>query len=155
MSERIYLRGLTTMAETARDPQAVREYERTRDEVAEHTAVDEAENVIASAWITELEDTRRTALGLVAAMRVSARAAGEDLRAAQRDGGPGEVARAHARLASLQAEQEVAFERARSLLAFVDTELNAAGLAGIERARRAHHDLERLRAAWANAYAEG
>lgn len=140
------------MAGTERDPRAVWVYERTLGEVAERRVVDEAETVLARAWVGELERARTAARGQIAATRVAELAAFEKLRAAQNAGRPAELARAHARLAALQDEQASALDSTRALIERLDAEIERAGLADVERSRRAQLDLARLRDAWTGAY---
>ena len=140
------------MAETEQDPSAVRFYERVRDEVTEHRAVDEAEAVIAGLWAGELEEIRRVALGQIAAMSVAEHVARERLRRAEDAGVPGDLARARAGVAAVQAERAGGLEGFRTLIARMDAELERAQSAGLARRRRAEQDLARLRAAWAGAY---
>ena len=142
------------MAQTEQDPSAVRFYEHVRDEVVEHRVVDEAEAVVAGVWIGELEEMRQAALGQIAALSVAEQVARERLRRAKAAGAPGDLARARARVAAVQAEHEKGVERFRGLIAHVDIELANAETAGRERSRRAEHDVERLRAAWTGAYGE-
>jgi len=135
------------MSETEHDPAAARDYERTLRAVADRQAVDEAESILALAWIAELEDMRRTALRLAAAARLAVNAARVELRDAQTLGRPTGLAQAHARLTTIAAEQQAKIDRARALLASVDCELEAICHAGIERSQRCQEDLRRLRTA--------
>ncbi len=128
---------------------AERAYERTREEFVARRVVDEAEDVLGRAWVAELADMRLAALGLIAAARVSASVAREELRKAQRGSEPAKVARAHARLAALEEDSAANTEHARYLLARVDAELESAAVAELRRSRRAESDAVRLRRAWA------
>jgi len=143
------------MSKIERDPAAVRDYERTLNEIVERQAVDEAENVLACAWIAELEAMRRKVLRLAVEARLAGNAARIQLRNAQALGESAELARAHARLTAIQARQEVNLEQAHSLLASVDSELEVICRAGIERSRRSQQDLRRLRIAWLAAFDTG
>lgn len=140
------------MSETGSEPSAVRAYELALHEVAERLAVDEAEEVVARAWIAELDDMRRKGLRLAMAVRVAERMARESLRAAQVAGRPRELARAHTRFAAVEAESANGLAHADALVAAVDAELAAACGAGLERARRGERELRRLRTAWTAAY---
>jgi len=131
---------------------AVARYRRTLREVAEHRVVDEAEEVLARAWIAQLDEMRRAALGLVAAARLARRAARAEVRDAERGGRLGEMAVAHARLKSIEAMQDGELNDARALIAAVDAELELVCRAGIDRARRDRADHSRLRTAWRAAY---
>ena len=142
------------MAEAGRDPQAVRRYKRIREEVAEHRAVDEAEAVITSLWITELEEMRRSELGMIAATSVAEHLALRRLQQALAAGGSGELARCRARLDAVRAEQATTLEHSRALIARMEAELGRIELVDGERGRRAEADLRRLRTAWAEAYGE-
>jgi hypothetical protein len=143
------------MPESERDPEAVRQYERTVRAVAERQVVDEAENLVAHAWIAELDEMRRTALRLAAAARLAENAARIELRTAQELGRPVLLAKAQARLTVIEAEQEDSIDRAHALLAAVDTALEAIRQAGLERAQRNKQDLHLMRDAWAAAYGPG
>ena len=140
------------MSETGGHPAAVREYERVLREVAERRAVDEAEGVLARAWIAELDEMRRTALGLVAAARPTSGESGTEPRDAHFHGRPAELARANAHLEAAAAEQRISLEQARSILASVDAEIEMVCEAVVERTRRSQDDLYRLQAAWAAAF---
>lgn len=139
------------MAEAEQDPPALRFYQHVRDEVAEHRAVDEAEAVIAGVWVEELGELRRAALGQIAAMSVAEHVARQRLREAQEAGRPGDVARARAGIAAVEAERFDGLDGFRKLIARVDVALARADSAGLERSRRARRDLERLRSAWTGA----
>jgi hypothetical protein len=143
------------MSESERDPESIRRYERTVSEVAEHQVVDEAEDVIARAWIAELDEMRRTALRLAAAARLAENAARIELRAAQALGRPVRLATAQARLTVIEAEQAESLERAHALLAAVDAALEAIRRAGMERSQRGQEDLRLLRTAWTAAFDPG
>jgi hypothetical protein len=143
------------MAETEQNLQAVRFYERTRDEIAERRVADEAEAVVAAVWVAELEEMRIGALGLIAAASVAEHLAMDKLRKAQTAGLPGDLARAHARLVALQADRAISLEDTRAVVARVDAELERAAGIRLERCRRVQQDLERLNAAWAGAYGVG
>jgi hypothetical protein len=143
------------MAEIGQNPQAVRFYEHTRDEVAERRVADEAEAVVAAVWVSELEEMRIGALGIIAAASVAEHIAMDKLRKAQTAGRPGDLARAHARLVALQADRAISLEDTRAVVARVDAELELAAEVGRERGRRVQGDLERLRAAWTGAYGAG
>lgn len=143
------------MSEIERDPEAARRYARTVSEVAERQVVDEAENVLANAWIAELDEMRRTALRLAAAARLAESSARAELQAAQALGRPVHLARAHERLAVIEAEQQVSIDRARALLAGVDCALETIRQAGIERSQRGQEDLRRLRTAWTAVFGAG
>ena len=143
------------MAEAgSRDPQAVRLYKRIRDEVAERRVVDEAEAVITTLWITELEEMRRSELGMIAATSVAEHLALRRLQQVLAAGGSGELARCRARLDAVRAEQATTLERSRALIARMEAELGRIELVDAERGRRAEVDLRRLRTAWAEAYGE-
>jgi hypothetical protein len=143
------------MSESERDPESIRRYERTVSEVVEHQVVDEAEDVIARAWIAELDEMRRTALRLAAAARLAENAARIELRAAQALGRPVRLATAQARLTVIEAEQAESLERAHALLAAVDAALEAIRRAGMERSQRGQEDLRLLRTAWTAAFDPG
>jgi hypothetical protein len=140
------------MSEPGRDGEAVRNYERIRDEVARHRVVDAAEAVITNLWIGELEQTRRTELGLIAVTSVAEQVALRRLRKALAAGGPGELARARAGVAAVRAEVAESLAHSRALIEQVDAELGRVGLVDVERGRRAERDFKRLRDAWAGAY---
>jgi hypothetical protein len=142
------------MAEVGRDPQAVRLYQRIRDEVAEHRVVDSAEAVITGLWIGELEEMRRSELGMIAATSVAEHVALRRLRQVLAAGGSGELARCRARVEAVRAEQAATVERSRALIAGMDEELARIEQVDAERGRRAEADLRKLRAAWADAYGE-
>jgi hypothetical protein len=140
------------MTESEQDPSAMRLYERVRDEVAEHRVVDEAEVLIAIAWVGELAEMRQAALGQIAALNVAGQVARERLRRAEAGGASGALARARAAVAAVEAEHEAGGERFRAMIARVDAELAGVEAAGLERGRRAERDLERLRSAWTGVY---
>jgi hypothetical protein len=140
------------MAEVGRDPQAVQFYRRVRDEVAEHRVVDAAEAVITSLWVAELEEMRRSELGMIAATSVAAQLALRRLRQALAAGGTGELARCRARVEAVHAEQVVTLARSRAMITRMDTELGRVESVEAERGRRAEGDLSRLRLAWSDAY---
>jgi hypothetical protein len=140
------------MSETGSEPPAVRAYELALHAAAERLAVDEAEEVVARAWITELDDMRRKGLRLAMAVRVAERMARESLREAQVAGRPRDLARAHTRFAEVEAESANGLAHADALVAAVDAELAAVCRAGLERARRGERELRRLRTAWTAAY---
>jgi hypothetical protein len=140
------------MTETERNRSAMGRYERVRDEVAEHRAVDEAEVVIAVAWVGELAEMRQAALGQIAALSVAGHVAHERLRRAEAGGASGALARARAAVAAVRAEHEAGAQHFREMIARVDAELASVERAGLERGRRAEHDVERLRSAWTGAY---
>lgn len=140
------------MAEIGRDPQAVQFYERVQREVAENRVVDAAETVVAACWLAELTQMRRAALGLLASAGVAEHDARERLRRAQDGGGGPEFVRARVGIEALQAEHAESLEKPRLLLARVDFELDRMVQIGDERRRRTEHDLERLQAAWIDAY---
>ncbi|HET9172371.1 MAG TPA: hypothetical protein VFN97_23290 [Actinospica sp.] len=140
------------MSEIEREPTAVREYQRTLTEVAEHQAVDEAEDVLTRAWIAELDQMRHEGLRLAMAVRIADRLAREEVRRAQRDGSPAELVRAHARLVATTAEIREGLGQATALLSSVDAALASVCQAGLERSRRGEADLGRLRSAWSAAY---
>lgn len=140
------------MSEIERDTVAVREYERTLAEVAEHQAVDEAQDAISRAWIAELDEMRREGLRLAMVVRIAERVARQKVRRAQVVGRPDEIARAHARLAETEAETASGLRLASALLASVDVEVEVVCRAGLERSRRTERDLCRLRTAWTAAY---
>lgn len=140
------------MSEIERDPQAVRTYERMRDAVAERRVVDEAEKVLGRAWLDELEDIRKAALGVVAAIRLATNIALSQLRRAQGEGRLAEMARAQARLAALESKQGIGLDEAHAVLDWVDTELEKVDTTDLERRCRIQHDLEQLRAAWTAAF---
>ncbi|HEX4790497.1 MAG TPA: hypothetical protein VH372_18675 [Actinospica sp.] len=105
------------MSETERDATAVREYERTLAEVAEHQVIDAAEDVITRAWIAELDQMRRERLRLAMAARPATSCT--RLRAAAiRASSP-------ARLVDTPAETRESLDHARALLTSVDTALEA------------------------------
>lgn len=140
------------MSETGHDPSAVRAYERALAEVAEQLAVNEAEELVARAWIRELDEVRRAGLRLAMTVRVAERTARELLRAAQLGGRPSELARAHSRFAQVEAETVNSLGHADALLASVDAQLDVVCNAALERARRNERAQEKLRAAWTAAY---
>jgi hypothetical protein len=107
------------MPETERDPAAVREYERALAEVAEHRVLDEAEDVIARAWIAELDAMRHAGLRLAMVTRVAERVARESLHQAQRHGPPAELPRAHARFAATEVRTAERLGHANALLTSV------------------------------------
>lgn len=140
------------MSEMEREPAAVREYERTLTEIAEHQVIDAAEDAIDRAWVAELDRMRHEGLRLAMAVRIADRVAREEVRRAQVGGRPADLARAHARLVETCADTQEGLGHAAALLSSVDAELEAACQAGLARTRRGEQDLRRLRSAWAAAY---
>jgi hypothetical protein len=134
---------------------ALAQYRRALREVAEHQVVDEAEDVLARSWIGQLDEMRRTALGLLAAARLARNAARAELRLAEERGRPDDLALAHARLRSIEAEQDDQLYDARAFIASVDAELELVCAAGIERARRDRADTFRLLEARCAVYGDG
>lgn len=122
-------------------------YRRVLREVAEHRVVDDAEDTLARAWIAQLDEMRRAALGLLAAARMASNAARAEVRLAAERGRPGDLAIAQARLQSLEESQDGNLRDARAFLASVDAELELVCAAGVDRVRRFRADHARLRAA--------
>lgn len=135
-----------------RGPEAVRVYRRTLGEVAERQAVAEAEDVLTTAWIAELEQARRDALAGGDAVLSEQYAARERVHEAQRAADPRELARAQAQLSQVETAHISELHKVRVLVEAVDAELEHACLVGVERAQALSEDLSRLGAAWTDAY---
>lgn len=142
------------MPEHEQEPSALRDYQRVLIDVAEDQVVDAAEEVIARAWIAELDERRREGLRLAMTARVRDRMARDQLRRAQVGGQLAELARAHTRLAETVALTEEGLGYADALLADVEAQLKAAALSGVERTRRGLEGLQRLHTAWTAAYGQ-
>ena len=135
-----------------RESEAVRAYRRTLAEVAQRQVVAEAEDVLTTAWIAELEQARCDALADGDAVLSEQYAARERLHKAQRAADPRELARAQAELSQVETAHTSELHKVRVLVEAVDAELEHACLVGVERAQALSEDLSRLGAAWADAY---
>ena len=122
-------------------------YERTRREVTENAVIDAAEDVLAHAWIAELDRERRssvTALEAAAEVLIAARRL---LSIAESAGDRAQIRSARAMRA--QAEKDLAntLAETRATLSRVEQELRTTGRAALTRLRRRRADNRRLREA--------
>ena len=138
-----------------RGTEAVRVYRRTLGEVVERQVVADAEDILTTAWIAELEQARCDALADGDAVLSEQYAARERVHQAQQAADPRELARAQARLSQVQTAHTSELHKVRVLVEAVDAELQQACLVGVQRAQALSEELSRLGAAWADAYGAG
>jgi hypothetical protein len=128
------------------------EYLRTLRVVNAHQAVFEAEDIVARAWITELDTARCDALDLVRALRMAEAVSKRELRSALRGGDPAVLAEAQQGVEETRRELEDGIASAQVLLARVEDQIQRSCRAAADRDARHRDDLDRLRTAWEAAY---
>jgi hypothetical protein len=125
----------------------VEAYERTRLDVAEHQVVDAAEDILAHAWLAQLDRERHEASGAVRAAAETVTAARKLLCAADSDGDRRHIDTARAVHARAEQDFVLAAAKARQSLECADERLRALGQATLERVQRRRADAHRLRTA--------
>ena len=128
------------------------EYQRTLQAVHAHQAIFEAEDVVARAWLAELDAARRDALELVRALRMADAVSKRELRAALRGNDPVVLAEAQQGVEETRRELDDGVSAAQALLARVDQQIERACRAATAREERQRDDRARLRTAWRVAY---